>query len=86
MKHNYTWATFYGGVPNKEFNQIHKISLNECRFVPDWDEQGPAFLYFWGWPGPDCAIYLYRDFGKTWAYELEQFSISNVKEYIYEKI
>lgn len=38
-----------------------------------------AFLYIWGFPEPDANIYLFKDYGITWA-----FNIDDIKgEYVY---
>lgn len=84
MSHEYIWATMYGGRPDKEFNKIYKIKKSDCRFYEDWHGKGPAYIYIWGWPGPDYNIYYWKDLGKTWAYELKQFKIPKVEEYLYE--
>ena len=37
--------------------------------VEKWD----YFTYIWGWPGPDCNNYFFRDYGETWAFSMEDF-------------
>lgn len=31
-----------------------------------------AFLYRWGWPGPDVNCYKFEDYGITWAFTKEE--------------
>lgn len=84
MKHEYIWATFYGGLPDKEINQLIQIKIADCKYYENWLDKGPAYCYLWGWPGPDYNLYYWRDFGKTWAYELEQFNLPSIEEYVYK--
>lgn len=28
-----------------------------------------CFGYIWGYPGPDCNIYKFEDYGKTWSFD-----------------
>ena len=31
------------------------------------------FTYIWGWPGPDYNNYYFIDYGRTWAFSMEDF-------------
>ena len=31
-----------------------------------------AFIYAWGWPGPNFNTYYLEDYGKTWAFTEEE--------------
>lgn len=84
MKHEYMWATMYGGPPDEKINQLFQIKIADCKYYDDWYGKGSTYLYLWGWPGPDYNLYHWRDFGKTWAYELKQFNLPDVDKYVYE--
>lgn len=80
---NLVWATMYGGPPDTKLNKLLQIDLNnECRKIKDWDGRGPAYIFIWGWPGPDASIYFDSDYGITWAKELSEFNIPNIEDYI----
>lgn len=83
-KHEYIWVTLYGGSPNKKTNQLIQIKISDCKYCDDWYGKGPTYCYIWSWPGPDYNLYHWRDFGKTWAYELEQFNLPDIEEYTYK--
>jgi hypothetical protein len=34
---------------------------------------GPAIFFVWGWPGPDTTVLFLKDYGKTWAFDMEDF-------------
>lgn len=74
----------YGGPIDKKYNNLIQIKIDDCKYTEDFNGKGPAYYNIWGWPGPDVSIYYWRDFGKTWAYELEQFNLSDVDKYIYK--
>jgi len=38
-----------------------------------------GLVYVWGFPGPDCNMYYYKDYGITWAFSKDE--IKNVDEY-----
>lgn len=84
MKHEYIWATMYGGPLNEKINQLIQIKITDCKYYEDQLGEGPTCLYLWGWPGPDYNLYYWHDFGKTQTYELEQFHLPNVEEYVYK--
>lgn len=76
IKKEYFWGTMYGGKPDKCFNRITQIKVKECRLFADKS----SLCYAWGWPGPDCNFYKEEDYGRTWAWELKDFEIENIKE------
>ena len=47
------------GSPTDRFIEIEKSSLI-------LDKNNEAFIYIWGWPGPDFTLYYLKDYGKTW--------------------
>ena len=64
---DHIYATMYGLSIIED--RIIEIKTKEIwKFVFDWNSQGPAFIYLWGWPGPDGNTYLIDDYGKTWAF------------------
>lgn len=84
MRHEYIWGAMYNGLPSKD-NNIIQIKLSKCDYYDDWFGKGPTYCFVWGYPGPDYTLYHWRDFGKTWAYELTQFNIPNVEQYVYKE-
>lgn len=46
---------------------VEKINLDEMK-LKDF-----GFYYIWGGPGPDCNIYDFESYGKTWAFSIEEF-------------
>jgi hypothetical protein len=62
---SYIYGYMYG---KKEIdNRIIKIDKRKLEATKD--ETG--FLYVWGWPGPDYNFYSFKDYGKTWSFNLE---------------
>lgn len=60
------YLTMYG--LNKRKDTIMNIHTSEIsNFVLNWDGE-PAFIYIWGWPGPDFNVYKMSDYGETWAF------------------
>lgn len=59
---------FYGRLygPNDKIIEIDKRLLH-------LNGTGDSFYYVWHWPGPDVTIYKFSDYGKTWAFSLEDF-------------
>ncbi len=48
-----------------------------------------GYLYVWGWPGPDCNFYAFKDRGITWGYsreEIKDITYEEWKRYRNEKI
>jgi hypothetical protein len=61
------YATMYG--MDKSQDKILKIKTKEIsNYVDDWYGKGPALIYIWGWSGPDGNIYLFSNYGRTWAF------------------
>lgn len=38
-----------------------------------------GFLYVWGWPGPDCNFYNIADYGKTWAFSIDELASAQME-------
>lgn len=38
--------------------------------ISGWGDEG--FCFVWGYPGPDYNVYLYKDYGKTWAFSKDE--------------
>lgn len=54
---------------NKEINEeIIEIPKDSLTISKNKD----AFLYWWGWPGPDVNCYEFKDYGITWAFTKEE--------------
>lgn len=81
IKKDWFWGTMYGGKPKKDCDEIVKIDVKSCEMSAD----GTSFCYVWGWPGPDCNFYDEADYGKTWAWELEDFGLEDIEDYLLEK-
>ena len=65
------YVTMYG--QHKSRDKVICIKTKEIyKFVFEWNTRGPAFLYIWGWPGPDYNAYLIDDYGETWAFTAEE--------------
>ena len=76
---DHIYVTLFG-LPITE-DRIIEIKTKEVwKFVFDWSGQGPAFIYLWGWPGPDGNVYLIDDYGKTWAFTKEDFVTEVIEE------
>lgn len=72
---NHIYITMYGMHKSKD--RIIKIKNTEIyKFVFNWDN-GPAFIYLWGWPGPDGNVYHIDDYGETWAFSKEELQVTN---------
>lgn len=64
---DHIYITMYGMHKSKD--KVIEIKTKQIDdFVFDWDGKGPAFIYLWGWPGPDGNIYLIDEYGETWAF------------------
>ena len=67
------YVTMYGMHKSKD--KIIKIKTKDIsKFVFDWEGKGPAFIYLWGWPGPDGNIYIINEYGETWALTEEELT------------
>lgn len=60
---------FYGTMYGNKWDEIIEINKKEIKFCKNED----AFYYVWGWPGPDVNIYYFKDYGITWAFNMEDF-------------
>ena len=59
----------YGQMYGKKEIDNRIIKINKNKLEPDKNETG--FFYVWGWPGPDYNFYSFKDYGKTWSFNLE---------------
>ena len=67
------FITMYG--LHKSEDKILKIKTAEIsNFVFNWDGE-PAFIYLWGWPGPDGNVYKMSDYGETWAFSAVELEV-----------
>lgn len=63
------YVTAYGGkYPGDRIEMVTKGRLGY-----NMDRGSDAFCYVWGWPGPDANLYYFSDYGKTWAFRMEDF-------------
>lgn len=77
--------TFYGymygrngSVPDEK---IIKMTLQKDKYI---NKSKNNFVYIWGFPGPDYNRYEFKDYGTTWAFDLEDFIDKNAKERFWE--
>ena len=64
------YGTMYGSVYGvHEWDKIIEIDKKNIKFCQNAD----AFYYIWGWPGPDANLYYFKDYGKTWAFNIKDF-------------
>lgn len=54
----------------KEKDGIYEIYKNELSITRNKD----AFAYIKEYPGPICDIYRFEDYGKTWAFTVEELN------------
>jgi len=47
-----------------------KISFISKKSLHVWSD---ALVEVWGWPGPDYTKYKFEDYGKTWAFSMDDF-------------
>ena len=61
------YGRIYGDViPATEIVEIKKEKLGITA-------SRDAFYYIWGWPGPDVTFYKFENYGKSWAFRMEDF-------------
>ena len=73
------WGEMYGQKrtdPNAIILEIKKHELHKTK-------KDDSVIYIWGWPGPDCNIYNYSDYGETWAFTPEELSPARKYEDVY---
>ena len=64
------YGTMYGGPYGKhELDKIIEINKKDVKFCQNAD----AFYYIWGWPGPDANLYYFKDYGRTWTFNMNDF-------------
>lgn len=66
------WGEMYGrdhlhslNEPPLQYIEIYKSQLGRSK-------KDDCVFYIWGWPGSDCNIYFFKDYGKTWAFTKEE--------------
>lgn len=68
------YVTMYG--LNKRQDQVMSIKTKEIsHFCIDWEGKY-AFIYIWGFPGPDYNVYFLEDYGETWAFTAEGLKVA----------
>lgn len=73
IKQDTLYITMYG--LNKREDQVMSIKTKEIsHFCVDWKGKY-AFIYIWGFPGPDYNVYLLEDYGETWAFTAEELEV-----------
>lgn len=66
------YGTMYGGIYGiHEWDKIIEIEKKDIKICVDID----AFYYIWGWPGPDANFYYFKDYGRTWAFDINDFKV-----------
>ena len=73
------WAEMYGRNRTNPDAVILEIKKNELHKSKD----GEGFIYIWGWPGPDCNYYAFKDYGETWAFTPEELFPARKYEDVY---
>ena len=66
-KHDKIYAFMYG-YREENLNHIIDIDIKDLIFP----STGRYMIYIWGGPGPEYNTYLFKDYGKTWAYTKEE--------------
>lgn len=61
----------------KKLDRILKIDKKDINIALDKE----CFWYQWGWPGPDINIYYFKDYGFTWAFDINDFVDKEVLEF-----
>ena len=69
IKADYIYASMYGSPKDKKI----VVQRSELHYTENPLLGGPAIYFIWGWPGPDTTVLLLKDYGKTWAFEMEDF-------------
>jgi hypothetical protein len=62
------YGYMYGTKQN--LNKIIEIDKESL----DLGRNEDRFFYVWGYPGPDYNVYLFKDYGKTWAFSREEIN------------
>ena len=62
------YVTMYGYDHHKDkIIDISKRWLHESR-------QGDCLIFVYAMPGPEYNLYYFKDYGKTWAFSMEDFA------------
>ena len=71
------YITMYGLHKSKD--RILKIKTSDIdHYVFNWYGE-PAFIYIWGYPGPDYNVYKMSDYGETWAFTEAELTMSDTE-------
>lgn len=71
------YGTMYGGEYRsiltedgviREKDKAIEIKKTEVEFDPD----NGFIIFIWGGPGPDYNVYRFSDYGKTWAFSMDE--------------
>lgn len=71
------YGCMYGYADVGEKILAMNVNLN------DLSKTEECFFYIWGYPGPDFNTYEFSDYGKTWAFNIEDFK--HEVEFIHER-
>lgn len=72
-------ATMYGGKAS-----IHNLITDMTILKSEVMKDESGFYYIWGYPGPDSSMFLFSDYGITWAFEMADFP-DNYEKYLYSE-
>ena len=61
------YVTMYGLDISKD--DVLPITKKGLDLSKDWN----SFIFIWGMPGPDYNRYYFKDYGRTWVFDLEDF-------------
>lgn len=67
------FGTVFGGDSRYEKVLEIKITRSPAFNNPWIGREGDRFRWAWGWPGPDISEYKFDDYGRTWAWTLDDF-------------
>ena len=68
------------GYPVKNPSRVDLVEFSKDEVVLTKNTFGEiGFSYVWGWPGPSSNFYKFCDYGKTWAFSVEELISSNIK-------
>ena len=77
------WGFMYG-MPT-EYNGSVKDALEEWKKNElHLSSSKDSFYVIWGGPGPDFNIYKLSDYGKTWAFTIEEIDMEWAEQYVRE--
>ena len=62
-------STIYGTMYGQRNDKIVEFK----KTYVEYESGDDSFIYIWGWPGPDYNVYRFADYGKTWAFSMNDF-------------